>query len=148
MFPRTETSNRVVGAIWWAGVFISVVLLIRPHGWEGIDLSRRSPFDNTGSGHAEQWVFLNEAAEHVPRGASFTIVAPDRETEMSLYMMSVGLLPDALPFPSSYYGRATTDGESARFVLVFSDHRDHRPEGGRPIAVDGGQLVDRQARPP
>ena len=114
------TKKTLVVAVWWLGVVVSAVaLLVHSHRHGEIDLSMSSPFDNTRSGHAEQWIFLNEAARHVPHDASFTVLAPDRASEMSLFMMAVGLLPEASPFPSSYYGQSTGVVDQARFVLQF-----------------------------
>jgi hypothetical protein len=141
--------GRIVIAVWWVGVVISTVtLLSSPYRHGEIDLSLRSPFDNTGSGHAEQWLFLTEAARHVPRGASFTVLAPDRDTEMSLYMMAVGLLPEALPLPSSYFGQPTGAGDNARFVLEFDDRRDMQPQKTCTTTITGGRVTDRWVSEP
>lgn len=130
---------------WWAGVVITTALLLaHPHLRGPAVLATRTPFDNTGSGHAEQWAFLRAAAAHIPQGASFTVVAQDVDTEMSLFMMAVGLLPDSRPIPSSYYGEAVEAGGDARFVLEFGDFADPQPPWTVASRLPGGRLLDRR----
>jgi hypothetical protein len=148
MLAPKMTKHAAIGAVWLAGAFISVAILVLSYHSGEIHLSRRSPFDNTGSGHAEQWIFLSEAAGHIPRGASFTVLAEDRATEMSLFMMSVGLMPEGLPLPSSYYGQAKEAGNLARFVLEFGALREPRT-GESPVAtVTGGRVYERRVHRP
>ena len=149
MVAESRTRKTVVAALWWLGVAFSVIaLFVHPHRYSEIDLSLRSPFDNTRSGHAEQWIFLSEAARHVPRGTTFTVLAPDRDTEMSLFMMAVGLLPEASPLPSSYYGQSTAVGDHARFVLEFEAPRSVQSPEQRAIAIAGGRVAKRWATEP
>jgi hypothetical protein len=133
-----------VAAAWWLGTVASLLLLLSiPLGIGSIDCSLRTPFDNTRSGHAAQWMFLSHAAHYVPRGATFTVHAPDRDTEMSLFMMAVGLLPEASPLPSSYYGRSMVLGDRARFVLEMNGSQSEQPRGTRSVAVAGGRISER-----
>lgn len=149
MLVKGMTRDTVVVAVWWLGVMISVITffshLYRP---DGIDHSLRSPFDNTRSGHAEQWIFLSEAARHVPPGVSFTVLAADRETEMSLFMIGVGLLPESSPLPSSYYGQSTSAGDRARFVLELDRPRTAHSPRDQVIEISGGRVIDRSASEP
>jgi hypothetical protein len=139
----------VVTALWWIGVFISAItLFVHPHRYGEINLSLRSPFDNTQSGHAEQWIFLSEAAHHVPRGSTFTVLAPDRDTEMSLFMMSVGLLPEASPLPSSYYGQSTDIGDDARFVLEMEALGSVQSPEEHATEITGGRVSKRWTTEP
>jgi hypothetical protein len=141
--------REIVTATWWLGAVVSLALLLSiPLRMGNIDFSRRSPFDNTRSGHAEQWRFLNEAAFHVPRGATFSVLAPDGDTEMSLFMMAVGLLPEASPLPSSYYGKATAVGDLAGYVLEMDGRTSEQPPGTRSTTIKGGRVTTRQATPP
>lgn len=143
------TKKTLAVSVWWLGVVISVTMLwVHPHRHGAIDWSLDSPFDNTHSGQAEQWIFLRQAARHVPRDASFTILAADRDTEMSLFMMAVGLLPEARPLPSSYYGQSAATGERARFVLEFGATRSLRPLETHPVAITGGGITERCANGP
>jgi hypothetical protein len=143
------TKKELAVTLWSLGVVISVfTMLVQPYRHGTIDWSLDSPFDNTRSGQAEQWIFLSHAARHLPRGASFTILAPDRETEMSLFMMAVGLLPEASPLPSSYYGQSTATGKQARFVLEFGTSASLHPPEKRSIALAGGLLTKRCAIDP
>ena len=140
------TKKTLAVSVWWLGVVISVMTLwVHPHRHGAIDWSLDSPFDNTHSGQAEQWIFLRQAARHVPRDASFTILAADRDTEMSLFMMAVGLLPEARPLPSSYYGQSLGTGEQARFVLEFGTSGSTRPLERCSMAITGGRLTKRCA---
>jgi hypothetical protein len=149
MVAEWRTRKTVVAALWWLGVvFSAIALFVHPHRYGEIDLSMRSPFDNTRSGHAEQWIFLSEAARNVPRGTTFTVLAPDRDTEMSLFMMAVGLLPEASPLPSSYYGKATAVGDLAGYVLEMDGRTSEQPPGTRSTTIKGGRVTTRQATPP
>lgn len=135
--------------LWWFGAVISAaMLLVRPFQHGDLDLSARTPFDNTGSGHAEQWLFLREAAGLIPEDASFTVLAGDRETEMSLSMMSVGLIADARLLPSSYYGEPVPAGAVARYVLEYGDCQ-RLGQGETFVAtLAGGTLSERRTRQP
>ena len=143
------TKNTVVVAMWWTGVAIAAMsLLVSLQRQKEFDPSLTSPFDNTGSGHAEKWIFLSEAAELVPHGASFTVIAPDREAEMSLFMMAVGLLPNATPLPTSYYGQPVSIGQEARFVLELEGATSDQPPQEHADEVTGGRVTTRLATAP
>lgn len=91
-----------------------------------------------------QWRFLNEAALAVPSGASYTIISRDPDTEMSLYMMSLGILLDRRPRAASYFNVPTPiGGRDARFVLAFAGAR----PAGEPMRVvrntPWGQVYER-----
>jgi hypothetical protein len=149
MLAKGIRRDTVVVAVWWLGVAISAITFFAHlHRPDEADFSLRSPFDNTRSGHAEQWIFLSEAARHVPPGASFTVLAEDPETEMSLFMISVGLLPEASPLPSSYYGRPTSAGDRARFVLVSDGSRTVQAPHDSAIEISGGRVTYRSASDP
>jgi len=140
------TKNNIVVATWWTGVAIATVALLAPiYRADKVALSLKSPFDNMQSRHAEQWTFLKDAARHVPDGTSFTVVAQDRETEMSLFMMAVGLLPHAASLPSSYYGQSTPIGETARFVLEFEGSTPIRTPDEHALKVTGGWVRQQTA---
>jgi len=80
-----------------------------------------TPLDGIDPAAARQWTFLRRARAVVPAGATYTVIAPTRDVEMNLYMMSLGLLPDAQGFPSSYYGVSTEQGARARYVLAYEN---------------------------
>lgn len=93
-----------------------------------------TPLDGIDPAAARQWTFLRRAQTVVPAGATYTVIAPTRDVEMNLYMMSLGLLPDARALPMSYHGVSTTEhGVRARYVLAY----DNPPldEEARPLAV-------------
>jgi hypothetical protein len=149
MGAEKPSIRSIVVAAWWLGTAVALALLLGiPLRLGTIDCSLRSPFDNTHSGHADQWIFLNEAAHHVPRGATLTVLAADREIEMSLFMMAVGLLPEASTLPSSYYGRSTAIGDRARFVLEMNGSESERLTGAISTAIAGGRITERRALRP
>ncbi len=113
---------RLLQRLWWMAIvlmaavmapkFMECVLSLTPEG-------PASPLDNTRSDLVLQWQFLAAAAPHIPTGESFTVEARSTEDELSLGMMALGLLPAARLQPSSYYGVATSAGDTARYVLVY-----------------------------
>lgn len=136
-------------AVWWLGVVIATIFLFGNTFRDGpIDFTLQTPFDNTHSGHAEQWAFLRAAATHVPPSGAFTIAAPDGETEMSLYMMAVGLLPESRPIPSSYYGTPTEPDGDVRFIFDFGGHGEPRPGWAVVSPLPGGRLLERRTGGP
>jgi hypothetical protein len=129
---------------WWIGGLVATALVLLG----ALDTARcrlppETPFDNTRSGHAEQWRFLSEASELVPPGATVTIRAPDPDTEMSLAMMAVGLLPEATVVPRTYYGRPVSASAGARFVLTFGTGAGENEDTGRSNEITGGAVIDR-----
>jgi hypothetical protein len=79
----------------------------------------KTPVDLVWDRYARFWSFLKEARHHVPPGQTYTVVAPDREDEMYLYMLSLGIFEKQVALPTSYFGHPTPDGERARFVLAY-----------------------------
>jgi hypothetical protein len=92
------------------------------------------------------WSFLRQAREVMPAGASYTILAGDAWMEMSLYMMSRGVLAECVAFPTSYFGKpAANAGAGARFVLVYRCAL--RPPGATLVRrLDDGCIWDRGRR--
>jgi len=130
-------------SVWWIGGVVATAILL--FGATRADLTHlppESPFDNTRSGHAQQWRFLHQASTHVPAGVTFTIRAAEPDTEMNLYVMAVGLLPQATAIPRTYYGQSVADSSPARFVMTFGDVADDLGGAGRTIAVAGGTVTD------
>ena len=146
---RVDASRpRIAFLCWWLGLVIATGLVLR--GALGLEVSRlppKTPFDGTRSGHAEQWRFLDAASHLVPEGATFTIHAADPETEMSLYMMSVGLLPESTAIPATYWGQAVAASGRARFVLTFEPDKRDTAAPDRSVALPGGFLTDRALTP-
>lgn len=82
------------------------------------------PVSRVHSNLEAQWRYLREAAEAVPPGASYTIAARDPDTEMSLLMLSLGVLLDRRPSPATYFNRPMRGGgRDARFILAFGGLR-------------------------
>jgi hypothetical protein len=134
---------------WWIGGVVATVFVLQGafanDSWR---LPPETPFDNTHSGHAEQWRFLEETSELVPPGATVTIHAPDPDTEMSLAMMAVGLLPQATMTPRTYYGRSVAASAGARFVLTFGAGAGESDDPGRSVEIAGGTVTDRESPHP
>ena len=79
-----------------------------------------TPLDRTDGARAEEWAFLQACRAHLPPQPVFTILAENPDTEMALFMMSIGAYPDSLPLPTTYYGLATPEiGGQAPLVLAY-----------------------------
>ncbi len=78
-----------------------------------------TPLDLTNARLAGLWSFLVEVRDKVPEGASYTLLAPDPDDEMVLYMLSLGILHKNAALPSSYFGAARPEGARARYVLSY-----------------------------
>lgn len=144
---RTAIQKHIVATcIWWIGAIVSACLVLLDMWYPDVSpLLPTTPYDNTSSGHAEQWRFLLEASSLVSPGSTFTIHAAEPDTEMSLYMMAVGLLPDATAIPRTYYGRPIEGSESARFLLTFVAEGNHTAELQGSTAISGGRVTDRRS---
>ena len=82
------------------------------------------PVSRIHSNLEAQWRFLSEAAVAVPPGASYTVAARDPDTEMSLLMLSLGVMLDRRPRPATYFNQPTPGGgRDARFILAFEGLR-------------------------
>jgi hypothetical protein len=108
--------------LWLAATFL--LLFFPLLGWHRIPAGDRwrlpdTPLDRTNPAAAQEWRFLRRARAWVPPGASFTVLAEDRNREMSLFMISIGLLPDRWPLPSSYFLQPDASGARAEYVLAF-----------------------------
>ena len=68
---------------------------------------------------AAQWRFLEKAKRTLPEGVSFTVRHADLDSEMSLFMFSLGMLLDQQPLPSSYFNGARPDGAAAEYILAM-----------------------------
>lgn len=144
--PRRLNPGRRVGRlVWWLGAVISSGFVVLGAARIGVsNLPPRTPFDATASGHDAQWRFLAEASQLLPGGTTLTVRADDHDTEMSLYMMAVGLFPEATVVPGSYYGRAVAASATARFVLAFGGTPSEGIEGEVTEVLAGGLLIDRR----
>jgi len=149
MFRTGPRMLTVPALSWWVGGVVATALVLQGafanDRWR---LPPETPFDNTRSSHAEQWRFLDEASELVPPGATVTIQAPDPDTEMSLSMMAVGLLPGATVIPRTYYGRSVAASAKARFVLAFGTDAGDTRDTGLSVEIAGGTVTDRGSSHP
>ena len=117
-------SRRSAGPLLW--LLASAALFVGPVvRWLDVPARDRlivpqTPVDRTLGRYAEEWRFLERAREYVPDGASVTVRAEHWQREVSLYILSLGLYPDASPIPAAYYDSpAEQQKRRARFVLSF-----------------------------
>jgi hypothetical protein len=114
------SSGRTSTAVWVLGTLALVTLtLVR---WNSLPASLSvpaTPVDRTNPFYARHWTLLHEARGVIPPGQTYTAVAVDRESEMLLYMLSLGVLSDHRPIPSSYFRIPLPRGKSARFVISY-----------------------------
>jgi len=83
-----------------------------------------TPSDRSSGRAAIWWRFLDEAREHLPEGATFTVMASDSTTEMRLFMIALGLYPDHEILPTSYFGDPLPSVSCrAEYVLAFKRAR-------------------------
>jgi hypothetical protein len=108
-----------------------------------------TPFDRANPDLADQWRFLDNTRRHVPPGASYTVIAPDRGTAMSLFMFSRALLPDRVARPTTYWDAATPEvGTTAEYVLAYHIAVEAEP-GLRIVDRHGsGMVAVRERRSP
>jgi hypothetical protein len=151
----TENEERAPGArtgVWLGSCALMLVLVAAR--WAGFPPGSRfrvptSPLDNVAGMNETTrrgWGFLWQVRDVLPAGATYTIVAGDRQTEMSIYMLSFAVLTEGRGLPTSYYGIATPDrGAEARYVLVYRCEREI--SGARLVQkVNDGCIWDRGAR--
>jgi hypothetical protein len=146
--PRSRV--RVGG--WLAGC--AALLALVALEWAEMPAANRfrpptSPLDNIGGLNETTrlwWGFLWQVRDLLPAGATYTIVAGDRNTEMSLYMLSFAVLTEGRGLPTSYYGIATPErGAEARYVLSYRCAADV-PGATLVQKLDDGCVWDRGAR--
>lgn len=133
-----------------AGAFL-LALSLMAHARRGIPpwALPATPFDRTNPELADEWQFLREAIQHIPPGASYTVVAPHRETAMSVFMFSRALLPDRVARPTSYWDAATPDvGATAEFVLAYRCAPEAEPGLLVVARLESGVVAIRQRRVP
>ena len=136
--------------LWLAGSSLLLVFPIRL--WIRAaprDLLARptTPVDHTDGAAARQWIFLCKARTVLPPGTTYTVIAPTRDVEMNLFMMSLGLLPEAEGLPSSYYGVPTPKiGFRARYVLAYQSALQPGLHLPRAVFTDG-TVYERRSPP-
>lgn len=143
------SSPRLFRSVWVVG---TCVLLVPPViGWFSAPVSLKmpeTPVDHVNPLYARQWVLLQQAKELVPRGESYTVIARDKDEEMALFMLSIGVLVDRTAAPSSYWNRPEAEsGSRARYVVSFECLE---PTGPKRLVgrLSNGCVWDRQgARP-
>lgn len=149
MSHGADMQPRMTSLVWWIGVVVATGLVVAGvPKTVGPRPTAGTPFDATGTGHAEQWRFLDEVSSIVPEGSTLTIHAADAGTEMSLFMMAVGLVPQATVVPRSYYGRPVAGSESARFVATFGAEPGDSGDSTVRVVVAGGCVTDRGSPDP
>ena len=103
-----------------------------------------TPLDRASPAAAAQWRFLSDALPALPPGATYTILAPTRDAEMNLFMMSLGLYVARghLPIPSSYFGVDWPGrGEGADYVLDYGCRQTAPAPAETAVRVRGGCVL-------
>ena len=112
--------------VWAAGCAVLAICIVS--FWLSLDEAGRfspptSPLDRVAGLDTDArlgWAFLWQARDVLPPGATYTVRASNLESEMSLYMLSLGVLQGCTGLPSSYFGSPTLyAGNAARFILVY-----------------------------
>lgn len=123
MIGRRQTLRApgfVSTAVWVAGTLaflaLSLARWISPPAPISIP---RTPVDRVNGLYARQWALVQEAKTVVPTGQSYTAIAKDREAEMLLFMLSLGVLTDRLGVPTSYWKGPVREGAGARYVVSY-----------------------------
>ena len=134
---------------WLAGVAILAALTL----WSnlaGIEekllRSPQTPMDLTNSTTAAMWKLLWDSAGIIPAGESYTVRAKDRGEEMFLFMLSMSVLMDRRPCPSSYFGGDLRRvGDRAHYAIIWQ--RQFPPAAGERLTADfrWGCLYRRQS---
>lgn len=96
-----------------------------------------TPVDQVNVPLAQQFMLLLQAREVVPEGSSFSVAARTPEDEMSLFMLSLGVLVKRQAVPRSYYGAAVHGFAPADYVVSYgcvgapanSGHVEHLLDG-------------------
>jgi hypothetical protein len=92
----------------------------------------------------DQWLFLQEIRNSIPPGATYTVHSSNRDVEMSVFMISLGVLTRNEPRPRSYFGVETADGgRTARFVVVYKGAGFHEPGARVAASTRWGQVYER-----
>ncbi len=116
----TRAPWHVSSVLWIAG---TLSLLAPPWiGWMASPVSVAipvTPVDRVNGLYARQWILLQAARETIPAGQSFTTIARDKEEEMLLFILSLGVLRDRFPVPASYWKRPVAEGARARYVVSY-----------------------------
>ncbi len=108
-------------AVWIAG---TCALLVPPVvGWFSTPESFRipeTPVDRTNALYAQEWLLLQQTKEIIPPGQSYTVIAGDKNEEMLLFMLSLGVLLDRPAMPTTYWRIPQPEqGDRARYVVSF-----------------------------
>lgn len=115
---RRSSAARILTVAAW------LLLLFAPAVWKRGSPSRlfalaETPLDRPSPAAALQWTFLSDAAARIPPTAGYTVVALDPDAELNLYMMSFGLFPRGVAYPTSYYGHPLDWGQRAEWILDY-----------------------------
>jgi len=116
----TRAPWSVSSVVWIAGTLSllvpSLARWIPPPASISVPLT---PVDKVNWLYARQWALVQEARELVPAGQSYTTIARDKDEEMLLFMLSLGVLRDRYPVPTSYWKGPVAEGARARYVVSY-----------------------------
>jgi hypothetical protein len=115
----------MASVLWAAGALILLVFMVIVNFPSSKDTSyplSSTPMDRTSGSAAAMWRLLWNASEWIPGGESYTVRAKDRGQEMELHMLSLAVLVQNAPLPSSYWGKDLgATGSRARFVIFYQN---------------------------
>jgi hypothetical protein len=123
MMVRRESTRATwpVSSVLWIAGTLSLLAppLIR---WIASPVSLNiptTPVDRVNWLYARQWSLVQQAHLIVPAGQSFTTIARDKDEEMLLFMLSLGVIRNRFPVPSSYWHRPVAEGARAPYVVSY-----------------------------
>lgn len=106
---------------------IATALLFLPgiHFWTGPKAppirKPETPLDLMRPEAAAHWRFARAAGPHLPPRSTYTVTAPTRDEEMSVFMISVGLITHATGLATSYFSvHHPQFGNRAEYILAYA----------------------------
>jgi hypothetical protein len=148
---RPHPDPRRLVRLWLAGAVALCFFPLAPRLTQPIAVQLLlpvTPIDRIDADRARQWLFLESCRPFLSAGSPFTVLADDRDVEMALYMMAIGVFPANRPLPHSYYGVPTLpEARRARYVLEYRLSVPADP-GARLVArVPNGAVYERTPEP-
>lgn len=105
-------------AVWVVATLLLLMSLVL--GWRSASLRiPDTPVDRVNTLYAKQWLLLRQAEAIIPPGQGYTVIAEDKDEEMLLFELSLGVLPDRPAIPTSYWRTLQPGGDRARYVVSF-----------------------------
>jgi len=147
----SRLSERSLVRVWLCAAAALCLFPLLPHFLQPLSAQIRipvTPVDGVDGRRVREWLFLENCAPWIPRNGSFTVLAPDPDDEMDLFMMGIGRYPGAYPFPHSYYGGPTpAQAAHARYVLRYRLPDPDDPRLRLVARVPDGAVYEREPAP-